>query len=88
MSMLKKINSYVSTWKKRDYEDGIPDEVPVQLMDLCLAPSYKAIAIAILKNDHAMQSLGFSPEKSYWYNELKRVEIEQRKNKLSTVNNE
>jgi predicted phosphoadenosine phosphosulfate sulfurtransferase len=50
------------------------------LADQCLAPSYKAIAIAILKNDHAMKSLGFSPIKSEWYSAYKRIEISQRPN--------
>jgi predicted phosphoadenosine phosphosulfate sulfurtransferase len=47
-------------------------------MRLALAPSYKAICFAILKNDHSMQSLGFSPRPSPWYMELKRIEISQR----------
>jgi predicted phosphoadenosine phosphosulfate sulfurtransferase len=45
-------------------------------MQLRKAPSYKAIALAILKND--MTDLGFSPPFSAWYFELKRVEIEAR----------
>lgn len=40
------------------------------------APSYKAIALAILKND--MTDLGFTPPVSAWYSELKRIEIEAR----------
>jgi predicted phosphoadenosine phosphosulfate sulfurtransferase len=43
-----------------------------------LAPSYKAIAIAILKNDLTFSTLGFTPPKSKWYMALKKVEIEQR----------
>lgn len=62
----------------RGYSDGIPDEVPLRLMQLRKAPSYKAICIAILKNDTSMASLGFTPTSSKWYSELKRIEIEQR----------
>ena len=42
------------------------------------APSYKAIALAILKNDHSLQTLGVTPIKSRWYDELKRIELKQR----------
>jgi hypothetical protein len=38
---------------------GIPDEVPNKIMRAFKAPSYKAIAIAILKNDYAMNMLGY-----------------------------
>ncbi len=41
-------------------------------------PSYKRIALSILKNDHALILLGFTPPKSEVYNTLKRTELEQR----------
>lgn len=46
-------------WKKRCYSVDIPDEVPTKVMRALKAPSYKAIVIAILKNDYAMKDLGF-----------------------------
>lgn len=79
--MQRKIAEYIARWKKCGYSDDIPDEVPDRLMQLQLAPSYKAIALAILKHDHACLSLGFSAPYSPWYNELKRVEIEARPNR-------
>lgn len=63
------------------YPDDIPDEVPISLMNRNLAPSYKAICLALLKNDHNLESLGFSAKKSEWYSAFKRVEIEGRENK-------
>ncbi len=80
--MRTKINSYIESWLDRDYKEGIPDEVPIKLMNQMLAPSYKAICIAILKNDHSMKSLGFIAKKTHWYNELKRVEIKGRNENL------
>jgi len=80
--MNKLIIEYINRWKFRGYPNDIPDEVPEKLAQLNLAPSYKAICIAILKNDHSMQGLGFSPKKSIWYNELKRIEIEGRDEKI------
>ena len=76
--MRSKITEYVQKWMERGYSDDIPDEVPTALMQMGLAPSWKAIAIAILKNDHSMKSLGFEAGYSPWYSELKRIEIESR----------
>lgn len=39
---------------------GIPDEIPAKLAASNRAPSWKAIAVAILKNDHNLLSLGFA----------------------------
>ncbi len=73
-----KIRKYIEIWKDRGYTEDIPDEVPEKLMQLGLAPSYKAIALAVLQNDHALISLGFPPPKSQWYNKLKRIELAER----------
>lgn len=76
--MNTKIQQYIKTWKARGYPQDIPDEVPRELMRDNLAPSYKAICFAILKNDHALKTLGFEPKQSKWYGLLKRIEIEAR----------
>lgn len=76
--MKRKINSYVSTWTKRGYQGGIPDEADANLEALNKVPSYRAIVKAILKNDVALISLGFSKEKSTHYMALKKLEIENR----------
>ena len=77
---MKKIKDYLSKWKKQGYENGIPDEVPSILQQYNLAPSYKAICFAILKNDLAFISLGYSKPYSEIYNSIKKAEIENRKN--------
>ena len=51
---------YVNAWRARCYSDDIPDEAPKKVMQSGRAPSYKAIAIALLKNDLHLYSLGFS----------------------------
>jgi len=43
-------------------------------MDSGRVPSYKAIAIAILKNDYYLHSLGFSQKQSRYYYALKEIE--------------
>lgn len=73
---MKRVDQYIQNWRKQGYLTDIPDEVPSEIMDH--APSYKAIAMAILKNDLHFISLGFTPAESRWYSELKRIEIEQR----------
>ena len=45
-------------WENRCYSNGIPDEAPEGLAKQGRVPSYKAIAMAILKNDHSLKSLG------------------------------
>lgn len=56
--------------------NGLPDEVPAEIFDM--VPSYKRIAIAILKSDPSLKSLGFTPPKSKVYSQLKRIEISKR----------
>lgn len=76
--MRKRIEQYIEEWISHGYSEGIPDDAPARLVQLGKVPCYRTIAIAILKNDQTLQSLGFSPPKSYWYSELKRIEIEKR----------
>jgi predicted phosphoadenosine phosphosulfate sulfurtransferase len=75
---MKRIDQYIRTWNSCGYPDDIPDEVPDALMRLGLAPSYKAIAIAILQNDLQFRSLGFQAQQSMWYMALKQIEIAER----------
>lgn len=81
--MHEKIEAYVKLWESRCYPDGIPDEAPIELERMGLVPSYRRIAGAILKNDHALQSLGFVPKVSPYYNALKKIEIDARKDCLN-----
>jgi predicted phosphoadenosine phosphosulfate sulfurtransferase len=50
-TVTEKVNKYLKTWESRCYSDGIPDEVPALLARTLRAPSYKAIAMAILRNN-------------------------------------
>ena len=76
--IMGRINAYIERWKHKGYDKSIPDEVPSGLMNNMLAPSYKAIAIALLKNDLKLTSLGFTSPYSEWYGVLKRIEIKAR----------
>lgn len=78
--MKKQIYQYIKTWESRCYSDGIPDDAPEEIFEK--VPSYRKIAIAILKND--LQVIGFTPKKSVYYDMLKKIELQARENsKLS-----
>ena len=76
--MRRKIREYVEAWLKRGYPEGIPDEADPVLESLNKAPSYRAICKAIMKNDAALLSLGYTREHCEAYMILKRVEIDAR----------
>lgn len=78
--MKRQIYQHIKTWESRCYSDGIPDEAPEEIFDK--VPSYKRIAIAIMKND--LQIIGITPKKSIYYDMLKKIEIQAREaNKVS-----
>ena len=74
--MKQEVEKYIRTWEQRCYSNGIPDEVPYRLHQLGKAPSYKAIVIAILRND--LGYIGVSRKKSKYYDILKRIELKDR----------
>jgi predicted phosphoadenosine phosphosulfate sulfurtransferase len=78
METTKRVREYIRNWMTKGYPDDIPDEVPHVLMKQGLAPSYKAICLALLSNDMNLESLGFTAKKSKWYSAFKKVEIEER----------
>lgn len=76
--MREKIISYISKWLSQGYSEGLPDEADERLEAMCKVPSYRMICKAILKNDLALQTLGYSKENCEAYGMLKRIEIEAR----------
>ena len=80
-TMRQKIGNYVNKWERQGYEDGLPDEAPARLEDLNKVPSYRLICKAIIKNDFALETLGYSRTKCPAYMLLKKIEIEKRNEK-------
>lgn len=76
--MKKKIEDYIIKWKTIAYFKDIPDKAPKRLEELKKVPSYRAICLAILKNDSQLKSLGFTPKSSRYYSMLKRKELEEK----------
>lgn len=77
--MKEKIINWIYSWEKKGYENGIPMLADENLEANGLVPSYRRICKAILKNDIALVSLGFSRPYSEIYNSIKREEILKRK---------
>ena len=75
---LRKIREYIETWTSRGYPNGIPDEADEVLEQFNKAPSYRAIAKAIMKNDVALLSLGRTRDKCPAYMALKKIELTRR----------
>ena len=73
--MIEKIKSYIQKWEQNGYSDGIPDEAPYELEIRNKVPSYRKICIAIMKNDYQCKTLGYTNDKSIYYNELKYQEL-------------
>lgn len=69
MNIYKECKTYKEKWIKQGYFD-LPDEIPLRLYQLKLAPSYKEIVIKILNND-----FNKSENKSKVYSELKKIEL-------------
>lgn len=64
-------------WMRRCYKDGIPDEVPEGISKSMRAPSYKSIAMALLRNDFRFKSLGFHTEENESCAALRREKKKQ-----------
>lgn len=81
--MRQKIEQYITKWESQGYPAGIPDAADVRLEALNRVPSYRHICKAILKNDIFLTSLGYSRPDCEAYGTIKRIEIEERKNKMN-----
>jgi len=82
---MSRMEAYVSKWESRCYSEGIPDEVSYTLEKSHRVPSYRAIAICILKNDLMLTGLGFSGEYSKWSRVLKEEKEKRESNQLDLL---
>lgn len=74
---MSRVTAYIKTWEGRCYFDGIPDQVSNLLMSSGRVPSYKALALAILKNDLQLKELGFNSKHSKWADFFKTKKTNQ-----------
>ena len=71
-----KINNYIQVWESRCYSEGLPDEIPALLAATLRVPSYKAIAVAILRNN--VNEVGYSVGTTDICEQLRRSQLNQR----------
>jgi predicted phosphoadenosine phosphosulfate sulfurtransferase len=64
---LKRFRVFIKWWKKRGYPEDMPDEAPHELENKGLAPSYRRLCKALLRNDYWCKGLKFSQPKSDVY---------------------
>ena len=67
---------WMTGWKERGYEDGIPDEAPRVLEKKYWAPSYRRLCRVLLRNDWWCKGLGLTQPRSAAYGkylEIKRA---------------
>ena len=79
---LNKIYTFISWWKERGYDTGIPDEAPYLLESKKLAPSWRRVCKSLLRNDFWCKGLGFTQHKTDAYKkylELKKRQREESK---------
>lgn len=83
---LKRFRVFIKWWKKRGYPEGIPDESPIQLENKGLAPSYRRLCKALLRNDYWCKGLKFSQPKSEAYKAFVAQKKLERKSNASATN--
>ncbi len=76
---LRRFRVFVKWWRKRGYPDDIPDESPPQLENKGLAPSYRRLCKALLRNDYWCKGLKFSQPKSDVYKAFVKAKKAERK---------
>lgn len=79
--MKQKILEYIAKWERQGYPQGIPDAADPKLEALGKCPSYRKICMAILRNDVALSSLGYTRQPTDAYMSIKRIEIAARGSK-------
>lgn len=91
-----KIFVFQEWWKKKGYPEGIPDEADYALEVKKLAPSWRRVCKALLRNDYWCKGLSFTQHKSDAYkrylsmvqDKIKREEkIKTDQLKLGEINN-
>lgn len=74
-----KIGLFLGWWKARGYPEGIPDEAPYELETAKIAPSWRRVCKALLRNDYWCKGLGFSQQKSAAYDRYLKMMANRRK---------
>lgn len=63
-----KVFVFQQWWKKKGYEEGIPDEADYALEVKRLAPSWRRVCKSLLRNDYWCKGMSFTQHKTTAYN--------------------
>ena len=74
---ISRFRSFIQGWKRRGYQDGIPDEAPLVLENYYWVPSYRRMCKVLLRNDWWCKGLGLTQPKSEAYG--KYLEIKKKR---------
>ncbi len=75
---LARFRVFISGWRGRGYQNGIPDESPKVLEDKHWAPSYRRLCKVLLRNDHWCKGLGLTQPKSAAYERYMQIAKERK----------
>ncbi len=84
---ISRFRTFVQGWKKRGYQDGIPDEAPLVLENNYWAPSYRRMCKVLLRNDWWCKGLGLTQPKSEAYQKYLTIKTKRKKEKQYDSNN-
>jgi predicted phosphoadenosine phosphosulfate sulfurtransferase len=70
---IAKFRGFISGWKSRGYNHGIPDEAPVVLENKHWAPSWRRLCKVLLRNDYWCKGLGLTQPKSEAYGKYLKI---------------
>lgn len=70
---IERITKYCKSWERRGYIDGISQICPTNIESRNIAPSWRMICKAIMKNDYWFKSLGMSQPFSKTYGEYLKL---------------
>lgn len=79
---IERFKKHFEGWKKRGYQDGIPDEAPKVLEDKQWVPSWRRLCKVLLRNDWWCKGLGMTQPKSEAYGKYLKMKKEKKSAKF------
>lgn len=80
---LRNFRVFIGWWRNRGYGGQIPQEAPAVLEAKKIAPSWRRMCKALLRNDYWCKGLGFTQPRSEAYG--KYLQIKKRRKKLESL---
>lgn len=78
---ISRFRTFVQGWKKRGYDEGLPDEAPYVLENNYWAPSYRRMCKVLLRNDWWCKGLGLTQPRSEAYDKYMSIKNKRKQEK-------